>query len=533
VRPYIVCAVLRGVTFTPESYASFIDLQDKLHQNICRHRRLVAIGTHDLATLSPPFRYRALPPGDIRFVPLAQDREWAAGELLELYETDASVKHLKAFPAIIKDKPVYPAIYDSAGALLSLPPIINGEHSKITLTTRDVFIECTATDLTKANVVLNTMVTLFSEYAAAPFTAEQVRVEYETPEQCPSAPYLTPDLAPFPMRASIAEINGAASISIDAATAASLATRMGLDASADGDDAIVCRVPPTRSDILHECDVVEDVAIAYGYNNIVPRIPSTPTCAAALPANLLADKLRASLAQMGCWETLTTALVSRHEAFGAMRLPEDGSVVELSNPKSESFQVVRRSLIPSVLKCAATNRKLPLAHGLRFFEVSDVVLLDDSTDTGARNERRLCVCYAGLTAGFEVVQGIVERVMNLLEVPRRWASPASAVAAGAVPADAPKEAVDAVMNAWGRGGLAYRMEATEHPSFFPGRCAKMVLLRSGEGAAAGAAAASSAGTPSEEPLGMIGIVHPEVLGAFEVGLAASVVEISLEPFVDQ
>ncbi len=42
--------------------------------------------------------------------------------------------------------------------VLSLPPIINGAHSAITLKTRNVFIECTATDLTKAKIVLNTMV---------------------------------------------------------------------------------------------------------------------------------------------------------------------------------------------------------------------------------------------------------------------------------------------------------------------------------------------------------------------------------------
>lgn len=40
-------------------------------------------------------------------------------------------------------------IKDSNGIVLSLPPIINGEHSKITLNTKNVFIECTATDLTK------------------------------------------------------------------------------------------------------------------------------------------------------------------------------------------------------------------------------------------------------------------------------------------------------------------------------------------------------------------------------------------------
>ncbi|XP_066352965.1 phenylalanine--tRNA ligase beta subunit, cytoplasmic-like [Miscanthus floridulus] len=72
IRPYVVCAVLRGVTFDEARYNSFIDLQDKLHQNICRKRTLVAIGTHDLDTLQGPFSYEALPPHEINFVPLKQ-----------------------------------------------------------------------------------------------------------------------------------------------------------------------------------------------------------------------------------------------------------------------------------------------------------------------------------------------------------------------------------------------------------------------------------------------------------------------------
>jgi phenylalanyl-tRNA synthetase beta subunit len=56
---------------------------------------------------------------------------------------------LKQYLHIIKDSPVYPVIYDKNGVVLSMPPIINGNHSRITLNTRNVFIECTALDLTK------------------------------------------------------------------------------------------------------------------------------------------------------------------------------------------------------------------------------------------------------------------------------------------------------------------------------------------------------------------------------------------------
>ena len=87
VRPFVVCAVLRGVTFDAARYNSFIDLQDKLHQNICRKRSLVAIGTHDLDTLQGPFTYEALPPEDIRFVPLKQEREFSGVELMDFYKS--------------------------------------------------------------------------------------------------------------------------------------------------------------------------------------------------------------------------------------------------------------------------------------------------------------------------------------------------------------------------------------------------------------------------------------------------------------
>lgn len=129
VRPFAVAAVLRGVVFDAARYASFIDLQDKLHQNLCRQRTLVSIGTHNLGSIRGPFTYEAHPPSSIHFVPLKQTREFAADELMAHYL--ANDQKLKKFVPIIKDSIVYPAMYDADRVLLSLPPIINGEHSKV------------------------------------------------------------------------------------------------------------------------------------------------------------------------------------------------------------------------------------------------------------------------------------------------------------------------------------------------------------------------------------------------------------------
>merc|ERR1712085_243563 len=135
-----------------ERYKSFMDLQDQLHRNICRQRTLVAIGTHDLDSLNydsnsdekKSFVYDAQNPADIEFVPLTHDsteQSFSADALLEHYSTDPSCKHLKPYVPIISDSPVYPVVMYEED-VLSLPPIINGAKSKITLETKNVLIEC-------------------------------------------------------------------------------------------------------------------------------------------------------------------------------------------------------------------------------------------------------------------------------------------------------------------------------------------------------------------------------------------------------
>jgi phenylalanyl-tRNA synthetase beta chain len=176
--------VLRNITFTQERYDSFIALQDKLHQNLARQRTLVSIGTHDLDTLQGPFTYEALPPEQIEFVPLNQSKKMNAVELMKFYEVTALVekvllrcadcfqndKHLNRYLHIIRDSSVYPVIYDSNRTVCSLPPIINGDHSKISTKTKNVFIEITAVDKTKVEVVNNILVAMFSQYTEDQFT---------------------------------------------------------------------------------------------------------------------------------------------------------------------------------------------------------------------------------------------------------------------------------------------------------------------------------------------------------------------------
>lgn len=168
IRPYFASAILRNVKFTPLSYASFIDLQDKLHANLARKRTLVAVGTHDLDKIAPgEISYEARRPEDIKFAPLNKAVEYDGPAMMALYKED---KHLSKYLHIIENSPVYPIIYDKSGQVLSMPPIINSDHTKITLDTTNIFIDVTATDETKLSYVIDVLVTMFSEYAAEQFT---------------------------------------------------------------------------------------------------------------------------------------------------------------------------------------------------------------------------------------------------------------------------------------------------------------------------------------------------------------------------
>lgn len=144
VRPHCIAAILRNVTFNKSNYASFIELQDKLHMNICRKRTLVSMGTHDYDKIKGPITYEALEPTEIVFQALKQDKEMNAKELFDVLREDSK---LKAFLPIIEDKPKYPVFFDANRNVLSLPPIINSDSTKVTLDTKNVFIEITATDL--------------------------------------------------------------------------------------------------------------------------------------------------------------------------------------------------------------------------------------------------------------------------------------------------------------------------------------------------------------------------------------------------
>ena len=405
VRPIGLCAILRDINFTDEMLKSFMDLQDKLHNNICRGRKLVSMGTHDLDTVKGPFTYRALEPEHIHFVPLNREEEVNGDGLMTLLKDDPK---LGKYLDLLKGKKKYPVMMDSNGIIMSLPPIINSQHTKMTLNTHNVLLDITGTDLTKCEIVLNTLIAMFSVYCKNPFTVEEIKVINEKTGESK----IYPDLTSRKFKVDVKYLQTITGIyDIIPEKIIQLLEKMELKAKIINPQEIEVSAPITRSDILHPCDIAEDLAISYGYNNIKKQLTQTKTHGMQQPYNKLTDLFRDEMAMGGYTEFLTMALLSKEDMFTNLLSEEkDDKTVEISYSKTKEFQYMRSSLIPGILKSIEGNKANALPF--KIFEISDVVETNEESEVGAVNRRKLCFAYTNTSSAMEIIQGMVDLLMK-------------------------------------------------------------------------------------------------------------------------
>jgi len=232
------------------------------------------------------------------------------------------------------------------------------------------------------------------------------------------------------------------------------------------------------------------VAIAFGYDKLPKRMPSVSTVGAPLPINKLSDQVRRELALAGWSEVLPLILCSHDENYKFLNRLDDGLAVQLANPKTIEYQVVRTSLLPGLLKAVAWNQKSPLP--LRVFEVSDVAMKDEAMERRARNERRVAASYSGRASGFESIHGLVNRALEMLGV--SFVGPTT------------RE-------------LGYFIRELDNPTYFSGRAATIHLRR------------MASGGTEELEIGQFGVLHPSVLEAFDIKFPTTVMEFNLEMFL--
>ena len=478
VRPIGLCAILRDINFTDEMLKSFMDLQDKLHNNICRGRKLVSMGTHDLDTVKGPFSYRALSPEKIHFVPLNREEEVNGDGLMSLLKDDPK---LGKYLYLLEGKEKYPVMMDSNGVIMSLPPIINSQHTKMTLNTHNVLLDITGIDLTKCEIVLNTLIAMFSVYCKNPFTVEEIKVI----NQKTGEGKIYPDLTPRKFQVDInylKTITGIYDILPEKIT--KLLEKMELSAKILNPNEIEVLAPITRSDILHPCDIAEDLAISYGYNNIKKELTTTKTHGVQQPYNKLADLFRDEMAMGGYVEFLTMALLSHKDMFtNLLSEKRDDKTVQILYSKSKEFEYIRSSLIPGILKSIEGNKANQLPF--KIFEISDVVEINQETEVGAVNRRKLCFAYTNTVSAMEIVQGMVDLLMKKIGL-------------GFNSKNVEKK---------------YYIKKSENKIFFEDRQAEIYIL-------------------NDIKVGIYGIVHPKVIKNFGIKNPVTLCEIDLQLIMD-
>ncbi len=351
IRPFLGSAVIRNVSLTEDAIESLMGLQEALHWAIGRGRGKVAIGVHDLDTVTPPFYYQAAP-RDRAFVPLDFEEEMTMEEILDRHPKGVDYAHL------VRDYERFPLITDAENNVLSFPPIINGERTKVTTATKNILLDCTGTDGKAVMTAVNNICTALADAGAI---IESVDVE--------GAPM--PSLAPSIRTVSVDECCRLLGISLTAEEMAIHLRNMRFGAEPVGETEVRVTVPCYRADIMHDWDIFEDVAISYGYENFDAVLPESFTIGKPHPVVVLLDGVREILAGLGFLEMMPFTLTNERVLYTAMQRDPNPRVLRLQHPISEEQTVMRTDILPMLVETLQMNHHRELPQ--RLFAIGDCV----------------------------------------------------------------------------------------------------------------------------------------------------------------
>ena len=459
VREFSCGFVAKGKTVDEDILLTLIQSQEKLCFNFGRKRKTIAMGIYRNDLITYPIHYDGADPDKTHFVPLHMEEDLSLREILE--------KHPKGqeYGYIIKDKPVYPYLYDDAGQTLSMPPIINSAFvGAVEVGDSNLFVEMSGPILKDILLCASIMAV---DMADLGFEIEPVKVIYPYETEFGreiTVPYYFQDS----QSCTLADIKHVLGEDIDADEARDALLRMGVYSVAEG-DTIHITCPEYRNDFLHPVDVVEDVMIGFGLENFEPTIPRDFTVGRLTAAEELGRKVKDIMVGMGFQEMIYNYLGSRREYVDNMHIKGD-KVIMIANPMSENFEAVRPSIIPSLLESESVSGHAVYPH--RIFEVGKVAYLEPSDNSGTVTRNSLGFMSADGAVTFNDANSFINTLMYFLRVEYTLATP------------------------------------EEDPRFIPGRCADVMV--------------------GGKKIGIFGEVHPAVLESWGCSMPAVVAEIDLD-----
>lgn len=439
IRPYIGCSIVKNMKMTDSVIRGIMQLQDKLDHTYGRNRRKTSIGLYNLDLMKPPLSYTVVKPTEASFAPLGFEKRMNLKEIL--------VEHPKGieYGEIVSRHPVFPLLLDSEKKILSFPPIINSNDlGKVTEETRNILVEVTGT---VHETVLNALKIVTLSLIDRGGRAYSTTVHYEED----NLTEVTPSFDTTRMNLEIGYTNKILDLDLTAKQIAELLAKAGYGVETVEKDRLIVQIPCYRIDIMHPIDMVEDVAIAYGYNNIKPFWRKLPTTGGARPEQAFLDTARELMIGLGFQEILTYNMTNPQSLFTKMNLKKQ-KTVELANPKVQTLTCLRSWLLPSLMEFFSCN--LHIEYPQKIFELGPVTVLDEKAETRTRDDDTLAAAVSHGNASFTEVKSILDALlMNL--------------------------------------GLRWQIRGVKHPSFIEGRAGTV--------------------TVDKTEVGMIGEVYPQVL----------------------
>ncbi|MEA3414378.1 MAG: phenylalanine--tRNA ligase subunit beta [Nanoarchaeota archaeon] len=360
VRPLTVCSIVKNLKLDNEKIKEIIDLQEKLHSTLGRKRGKFAIGIYPLEKIKLPITYKAIEPFKIKFTPLESSREMSGLEVLQKHPAGKDYAHL------LKCKANFPIFIDADNKILSMPPIINSEHTgRVDLKTKEVFVEVSGFEEEILNKTLNMIITTLSEMGGKIYP---MKVWYSSayPKSKNSRTKITPNFKTEKMKVSVEKINKLLGLDLKEKDLKPLFQKMGHNYEKG-----FVEIPSWRVDILGEVDLIEEVAIAYGYDKFESVIPNISCIGSEQSKEIIKRKISEILIGLGLLEISNYHLTKKQNQFTKMGINEkqEKGFIEVEESKTEN-NILRKDLSHYLMKIFSENIDREYPH--RIFEIGRV-----------------------------------------------------------------------------------------------------------------------------------------------------------------
>ena len=397
VRPLIACAVVRGVKIDNAFIVQMVQLQEKVGESFGRKRKEVGIGLYDLNVMKPPVYYKGYKDNEIEFVPLEWKVPMRPTEILKQHEKG------KAYAHLLEGSKYYPIVIDSADTVASMPPIINSHVTgKVSEKTKSLFIEVTGFTWEIVETALEVMCMALADRGGK---IESCKVNF---------PKTT---LPYPAKSKVVPEFNTKKITFDKSLVEKVTGMKFKDSEIKKllenarynvlitSKKITCEYPAYRLDILHTVDVIEDLLISYGYNKIAPAKVKMDVVGSQKKDVLYVDLVRDGCVGLGLQEILTFNLASKKVQLENMFITKKDCLVEISNPVSSNYEVLRKKLTPQVLLSLTKNKGQEFPQ--RIFEVGTCLDIDPNSDNGVKQSNHVCVVSTHSNVNFTEIKSLL------------------------------------------------------------------------------------------------------------------------------